>query len=498
MSNQDAAKAIYKLNGATRRIFLMCVALVVFSIQFLLPWDASSWHRFWRSIGAGVFVIAALSALFRGARFVNPPDTVSGETERFRDLRWTRNFVLAFMAIGALALLVYSMQFLLPEASDLREGLSLFGAGGLVALASLMAGALVGFIFGIPRFLRERQIGLTPTKSTPAEHLPLSSISRTRPVTEETSQGESRAAATRFQGNTNLEEISDWLTKIIVGVGLTKLANIPDYVKRLTVFVTYSIGSKHPQFSESIAFSLMVAFSICGFFMGYLMTRLFLPRALDEAENQAKWAVEVGQAAGDPVSKEAIPDAAVLGSSIQRALSVLRASEGVSESVIRDQVRKLAKKYESLRLSMSSGEERTNLMEQVAAQMKSLGLAVRPFLNDLKNSDDAGERLAAVTSLEIKPQEESLDWLGERVDVERPFVGYHAALALLSAARAFTPPSRSAPDSASQTGSVAPNGPHDHLCDAIKRAMKALEDKGLTETDRHDVLSTARNEAMCK
>jgi len=58
VSNQDAAKAIYKLNGATRRIFLMCVALVVFSIQFLLPWDASSWHRFWRSIGAGVFVIS--------------------------------------------------------------------------------------------------------------------------------------------------------------------------------------------------------------------------------------------------------------------------------------------------------------------------------------------------------------------------------------------------------------------------------------------------------
>jgi hypothetical protein len=76
-------------------------------------------------------------------------------------------------------------------------------------------------------------------------------------------------------------------------------------------------------------------------------------------------------------------------------------------------------------------------MEQVASQMKSLALAAQPLLDDLKKSDSAGERLPAVTFLEIKPREDSLDRLVERIATERPFIGYHAALALLAAARAF-------------------------------------------------------------
>jgi len=36
-----------------------------------------------------------------------------------------------------------------------------------------------------------------------------------------------------YSGNTNLEQISDWLTKILVGVGLTQLREIPGQVQRL-------------------------------------------------------------------------------------------------------------------------------------------------------------------------------------------------------------------------------------------------------------------------
>ncbi len=50
----------------------------------------------------------------------------------------------------------------------------------------------------------------------------------------------------------------------------------------------------------------------------------------------------------------------------------------------------------------------------------------------------AGERLAAVMILQESPQPEWLSWLAGRVRAEKPFVGYHAALALRNAARSGT------------------------------------------------------------
>ncbi len=232
------------------------------------------------------------------------------------------------------------------------------------------------------------------------------------------------------------KEISDWLTKIIVGLGLTQLAKIPDYVKRLTWFVSHSVVEGHHEFNESIAFFLMTAFSICGFFMGYLMTRLFLQQAFDKSlvvdrlERQIQ--AEVRSAAQDDTSVGDIHSTYIVVSGIERALSIQRISKGVSDDIIRKQVSKLANDYDALRLSLPSGEDRTKSLERIAAQMKSLGFAVEPLLNELKVSASAGERLAAVTSLELNPQEDFLDWLVERIDVERPFVGYHAALALLA------------------------------------------------------------------
>src|SRR5690606_13665994 len=60
----------------------------------------------------------------------------------------------------------------------------------LEALAAFASGGITGFIFGIPR---------TMQKSTATD------------------------GHTEVHDNTNLEQISDWLTKILVGVGLTQI-----------------------------------------------------------------------------------------------------------------------------------------------------------------------------------------------------------------------------------------------------------------------------------
>jgi hypothetical protein len=90
------------------------------------------------------------------------------------------------------------------------------------------------------------------------------------------------ALRVRYRANTNLEQISDWLTKILVGVGLTQMNNLPDLLDRSGLYFGQSImeggtGSK-------VAVTIVLFFSISGFLFGYLWTRLLLGRALAEAD----------------------------------------------------------------------------------------------------------------------------------------------------------------------------------------------------------------------
>jgi hypothetical protein len=103
-----------------------------------------------------------------------------------------------------------------------------------------------------------------------------------------------------------------------------------------------------------------------------------------------------------------------------------------------EKIRVLAGEYDALRdpiRGLPSGSERTRRMEVVASEMRALALSAYPFLPQLIGSGSAGERLAAVSTLVAIPDERHLRWLAERLATEKPFIGYHAALALLAAAR---------------------------------------------------------------
>jgi hypothetical protein len=135
----------------------------------------------------------------------------------------------------------------------------------------------------------------------------------------------------------------------------------------------------------------------------------------------------------------------------------------------------LAKEYERLRSQMLPGDERTVAMERVAKQMLNFALVIPDDLFlELKTSDSAGMRLALVLCLEMTPKLTELDWLVERIKIEKPFIGYHAALALRAAVRAFD---------ASE---------YSRLRAAIDQALRYLQ--GQDRTDRFHVLSAARAE----
>ncbi len=110
-------------------------------------------------------------------------------------------------------------------------------AGGAAAIA----GGLLGFIFGIPKSL------------TDDEHL----------------------TGRISQPNTNLEQISDWLTKILVGAGLTSLTSLPGFAARLIAYLNQNAYDGLPG-GGTLAVFLMVYCAAAGFFWSYIETRTTL------------------------------------------------------------------------------------------------------------------------------------------------------------------------------------------------------------------------------
>lgn len=92
------------------------------------------------------------------------------------------------------------------------------------------------------------------------------------------------ALPTTKDANTNLEEIADWLTKILLGAGLTQVAKLPDALEAMAKKVTPIAGPGAANVVP-VVISTWLFFGVLGFFMGYLMTRLFVAGALTRADS---------------------------------------------------------------------------------------------------------------------------------------------------------------------------------------------------------------------
>jgi len=167
-------------------------------------------------------------------------------------------FVLVMcLAAGCLVIPFYAAQ-----ASSFFQFVSISGVAFLVAFSALLAGGLLGFLFGIPRTLQQQE------KSAGQENADVG-----------TSEPE-------YVINTNLEQISDWLTKILVGVGLTQIASIPSSLRRVAEYIGPGLGN----FDSSRVFvvALLLFCLIDGFLIGYLWTRIYMLRILRKADSASR------------------------------------------------------------------------------------------------------------------------------------------------------------------------------------------------------------------
>ncbi len=144
------------------------------------------------------------------------------------------------------------------------------------AFSLFIVGASIGFLFGLPRINRNTVI--------------------TNGSAETIRNG-------NYNENTNLEEVSDWLTKIIVGLTMVKINTILSWIDSGANTLSRSLSTDH--FSAyGFAYASIVFYFLAGCGMSYYWTRVFFWRILEqnkrEVERLSKDEISEKQALANP------------------------------------------------------------------------------------------------------------------------------------------------------------------------------------------------------
>jgi hypothetical protein len=90
------------------------------------------------------------------------------------------------------------------------------------------------------------------------------------------------AGARSFEPSTNLAEISDWLTKLLLGAGLVSLTRLGPPLGRLINTVARGLGPHGMATGAAvdIAAAILIGYAVLGFLAGYLATTLWYGKRL--------------------------------------------------------------------------------------------------------------------------------------------------------------------------------------------------------------------------
>ena len=177
------------------------------------------------------------------------PIRATGDLERNYQLR--RNTIIS-IGIGVFAIILFAT-------SDSPEYgfLSRVGAGLALGFGCLVAGSSLGFVFGIPRTLQH---------DVPATQV----------------EADVDKGAVKYQINTNLEQISDWLTKIIIGIGLIEMRNIGSWLVAFSKDIGLGFGNS--AIGQAFVLGILVYYLAAGFLLGFPWTRLSFGLAIRDAD----------------------------------------------------------------------------------------------------------------------------------------------------------------------------------------------------------------------
>jgi len=214
-------------------------------------------------------------ARFRGRqRPQGSPDAGNGKPAKIKQPGWTY-FIPALGGLGVLITLIYVSQV------GGGKRWSVFGTAIAIAGAAAVVGGVVGFLFGIPLTSKQRAAG---------------------------------ANNSQYEPNTNLEQVSDWLTKIIVGVGLVQLGRALPALTKLARSLNDPLGGQ--PYGGAFGLGLTIFYALLGFLFLYLWSRTDLQRELQQLTGVVE--TEVGKV------ESAISKAYLL---VNRQLSALKSGQ---------------------------------------------------------------------------------------------------------------------------------------------------------------------------
>jgi hypothetical protein len=206
------------------------------------------------------------SSFKKKSRSYEPTLEPARENEALRFLFW-----LTGAGLGALMLFSVRCLESTQELTTLQcflEIFKLFSIGLLIAGTAFAIGGLVGFLFGIPKLISQPEL----TSDVASDYL----------------------------DNDNLVQISDWLTKIIVGVGLTQLLRIPKYLESLGNYLAGCFGAC----GHIASIAIVLYFLIFGFLLSYLWTRLYFRNMLTKADKDNRKEKQQKEASSNAILDE--------------------------------------------------------------------------------------------------------------------------------------------------------------------------------------------------
>ena len=160
---------------------------------------------------------------------------------------------VSVFVVGLLVSMITISVLLALASRDGGAGVTAF----LLFVAAAAVGAALGFLFGLPR-ARGAEGGAEPS--------------------------DGGRFATFYLTNSNLIKVSDWLTTIVIGLGLVNLGKVVPSMRSLARALQDPLGGT--AYAGAVGLSVLVIGLLAGFILNYLWTSIRVRELLEEAERQ--------------------------------------------------------------------------------------------------------------------------------------------------------------------------------------------------------------------
>ena len=240
-------------------------------------------------------------------RQVQGPAMSAGAQAQFGVVMIGAGMTVAMVTVSALLTVSTSRN---SGTVDVGVGVTAF----LLFTAAAAVGSAFGFLFGLPRARLTDQLATTgsahPDSRTPSSH---------------------------YLANSNLIKVSDWLTTIVIGLGLVNLGNAVPALRTLASALQAPLGGA--PYAGAIGVSTLIGGCIGGFILVYVYTSTRVRQLLEDSDRQT----------------EVVPHLAGLRlSEAERAMSASGLRLAVEDDADKDQVVALQKPAAGERLPLGS------------------------------------------------------------------------------------------------------------------------------------------------